>query len=331
MVSDRQDNGEQVPKTEYQKSDATNHNDHERRATLTTTNFTTLFDNSTLNQIERMRLRPIRRLTNRSRGEHLSGKGGSSTDFADYRDYAAGDDLRYVDWNIFARLRRPYIKQFQHEEEMHVVLLIDASTSMLFEDKLMRAKQAAAAFGIMGLLNVERVSCYGVHTAGQAPNVFPPGSGRTRIRQLLSFVEQLEGGGAMPIEKSIETMLRFHRGRGIAVIISDFMTFGDINRPLNLLYSAGLEVWGLQVLAESEINPNVQGDLRFVDSETQETLDITNASELLNVYHDQRLWLQQTLDSMCRSRQGRFLSVNSGHSFQSVLFDQLCRQGWVQR
>ncbi|MFM7831373.1 MAG: DUF58 domain-containing protein, partial [Planctomycetaceae bacterium] len=79
--------------------------------------FTSLFDNSVLHQIERMRLRPQRRLTNRARGEHLSGKGGSSTDFADFRDYAAGDDLRYVDWNIFARLQRPYIKQFQHEEE----------------------------------------------------------------------------------------------------------------------------------------------------------------------------------------------------------------------
>lgn len=278
-----------------------------------------------------MRLRPQRRLTNRSRGEHLSGKGGSSTDFADYRDYAAGDDLRYVDWNIFARLRRPYIKQFQHEEEMHIVVLVDGSTSMMFEDKLLRAKQAAAAFSIMGLLNVERVSVYGINTTSGHPKMFPPCSGRTRIRPLLSFLEQLEGGGDVPIEKAIETMLRFHRGRGLAIIISDFMTFGDVSRPMNLLYSAGLEVWGLQVLSESEINPNVQGDLRFVDSETQETLDITNASELLNVYHDQRLWLQQALDSMCRSRQGRFLSINSNDPFQSVLFDQLCRQGWVQR
>ena len=265
--------------------------------------FTTLFDNALLSQIERMRMKPIRRLTNRSRGEHLSGKGGSSTDFADYRDYAAGDDLRYVDWNIFARLRRPYIKQFQHEEEMHVVLLVDASTSMLFEDKLLRAKQMAAAFGIMGLLNVERVSAYGVHSQPDRPWMLPPGAGRTRIRQLLAFFEQLEGGGNVPIEKAIETMLRFHRGRGVAIIISDFLTFGDISRPMNMLFSSGLEVWGLQVLAESEINPNVQGDLRFVDSETQETLDITNASELLNVYHDQRLWLQQNLDTMCRSRQ----------------------------
>ena len=183
---------------------------------------TTLFDNSTLNQIERMRLKPNRRLTNRARGEHLSGKGGSSTDFADFRDYVAGDDLRYVDWNIFARLRRPYIKQFQHEEEMHVVLLVDASTSMLFEDKMLRAKQLAAAFGIMGLQNVERVSAYAIHARQDQPWMLPPGAGRTRIRKLLKFLEGIEGGGNIPIEKAIETMLRFHRGRGVAIIISDF-------------------------------------------------------------------------------------------------------------
>jgi len=299
--------------------------------TNASTLFTTLFDNALLNQIERMRLKPIRRLTNRSRGEHLSGKGGSSTDFADYRDYAAGDDLRYVDWNIFARLRRPYIKQFQHEEEMHVVLLLDASTSMLFEDKLLRAKQLAAAFGIMGLQNVERVSAYAIHARQDQPWMLPLGAGRTRIRKLLKFLEDVEGGGSIPIEKAIETMLRFHRGRGVAIIISDFLTFGDVSRPMNLLYSAGLEVWGLQVLAESEINPNVQGDLRFVDSETQETLDITNASELLNVYQDQRLWLQDALHAMCRSRQGRFMSVSSGMTLPTILFEHLCRQGWILR
>jgi hypothetical protein len=87
----------------------------------------------------------------------------------------------------------------------------------------------------------------------------------------------------------------------------------------------------MQVLSESEINPNVQGDLRFVDSETQQTLDITNASELLSVYHDRRHWLQENLNSMCRSRQGRFLSVSSGATLQTILFDQLCRQGWILR
>ena len=293
--------------------------------------YTNLFDNALLNQIERMRLRPLRRLTNRSRGEHLSGKGGSSTDFADYRDYAAGDDLRYVDWNIFARLQRPYIKQFQHEEELHVVILVDASTSMLFGDKLLTAKRAAAALGIMGLLNSEKVSVYAIHAQNGKPWTLPPGSGRTRIRPLLQFLEEVEGGGDTPIEAAIERMLRFHRGRGVAVIASDFLTLGDLSRPMNMLYSAGLEVWGLQILCEAEIAPNIEGDLRFVDSESGRTLDITNAGELLSIYQDQRLRLQNALDNLCRRRQGRFLSVSSALPFHDLLFDCLCRQGWVQR
>jgi len=278
-----------------------------------------------------MRLNPLRRLTNRSRGEHLAGKGGSSTDFADYRDYATGDDMRYVDWNIFARLRRPYIKQFLHEEELHVVIMVDASSSMLFDDKLLKARQLAAAFGIMGLLNVERVSVYGIHQRDGKPWMLPPGTGRTRIRALLQFLENLEGGGDVPVEQAIETMLRFHRGRGIAILLSDFLTFSNLSRSMNLLFSSGLEVWGLQILGDSEISPNLEGDLRFVDSETGETLDITNAGELLSLYHEHRVWQEETLHQQCRSRNGRFTSINSSMTLESVLFDVLCRQGWVLR
>lgn len=300
-------------------------------STNPTAQLTSLFDNATLKLIERMRMKPLRRLTNRSRGEHLSGKGGSSTDFADYRDYASGDDMRYIDWNIFARLNRPYIKQFQHEEELHIVLLVDASASMMFEDKLLRARQLAAAFGVMGLLSVEKVSAYAIHQRTGSPWRLAPGSGRTKVRQLLSFFEQIEAGGDLPVEEAIQTMLRFHRGRGVAVLLSDFLTFGDLTRPLNLLHSSGLEVWGVQILGESEINPNLQGDLRFVDSETGDTLDITNAAELMTIYQDQRLRLQESLHTMCRRRNGRFAAVSSASSLTSILFEQLCRQGWVIR
>ena len=85
-------------------------------------------------------------MTNRTHGEHLSGKGGTSIEFSDFRDYVAGDDLRHVDWNIFSRLHRPYVKQFRYEEQMCVVILLDASTSMTFDGKFERARQIAAAF-----------------------------------------------------------------------------------------------------------------------------------------------------------------------------------------
>lgn len=298
--------------------------------TATKAQFTSLLSNETLGRLERLRIAPRRRLTNRTRGEHLSGKGGSSTEFSDYRNYVAGDDVRYVDWNIFSRLHRPYLKLYRHEEEMHVVILLDASSSMLFANKLLRARQLAAAFGIMGLLNNERVSVYACHHAGVEPNLMPPSTGRVNRRRLFDFLEKIEGGGDASIEQAVEAVLRRHKGKGVVVILSDFLTFGDLQRPLNLLFSAGLEIFGLQILSPVELNPEITGDLRFVDCETGETLDVSSAGDLLGIYHEHRQALQEELEILCQQRSGRFLSLNSQDSVEWVLFDLLRRKGWVR-
>ena len=293
-------------------------------------NLTTLLTNDELARVERLRLNPNRRFTNRSQGEHLTGKGGTSTEFSDYRDYAPGDDVRYVDWNIFSRLQRPYLKLFQFEEEMHIVILIDASSSMLFDDKLLRARQLAAAFSVMGLLNMEKVSLFACHQSGVRPKLLPPCTGRMSMKRVFSYLEDLEGGGDLPIEEAVQTTLRLHRGRGIAILFSDFLTLGDLQRPLNMLFSAGLEIFGLQILGPSELEPDVTGDLRLVDAETGGTLDITSATDLIGIYHEQRHALQEHLSLLCRKRRGRFLSISSADSLSWVLFDCLRRQGWVR-
>jgi uncharacterized protein (DUF58 family) len=292
--------------------------------------FTTLLENDVLARLEKMRLLPRRRLTNRSRGEHHASKGGTSTEFADYRDYVAGDDVRYVDWNIFARLERPYVKLYRHEEELHVVPIVDASSSMQFEGKFERAKQLAAAFGLMGLMNVERVSAFVCNHAGKEPLFLPPCSGRVSRRRLFEFLEKIEGGGDFPIEQAVEAVLRRHRGRGIAVVLSDFLTFGDLERPFNMLYSAGLEVFGVQILAPGEINPELTGDVRLVDCESGRTVDVTSAGDLLGIYEEHRAALEEELGLLCRQRSGRFLSISSRDPLEWVLFDLLRRKGWVR-
>lgn len=269
---------------------------------------TSLMTNHVLARCERLRINPIRRRTNHSRGEHHAGKGGSSTEFADYRDYSPGDDVRYVDWNIFARTNEPFLKLYKHEEEMHVVLLVDASQSMEFEGKLALARQLAAAFGVMGLMNVERVSAYSCRDASQAVAVLPPCRGRVSLRKLLSFVENLPAGGDFPIDAAIEEALKRHHGKGVCVIVSDFLTTGDLTRGFNLLHGAGLEIFALQILGPTELDPELTGDLRFVDSETQQTLDVSSVGELLGLYHEHRQGLADHIATLCRKRQGRFLS-----------------------
>lgn len=290
---------------------------------------TQLLTNDILHRVERFRLNPIRRLTNRSRGEHLRGKGGASTEFADYRDYTAGDDIRFVDWNIFARLNRPYLKLFEHEEEMNIVLLIDGSNSMLFEDKLLRAKQLAAAFGVMGLMNLERVSAYVVNHRDDQPAILRPCSGRQSMHKLFGFLERAEGGGDAPLEQGVEAMLGRHRGRGIAIVLSDFMTYGDLQRSFNLLFSAGLEVFAVQILGPNEIDPEMLGDLRMVDSETGAVLDVSAAGGLLGMYHEYRQAFSRKLEALARQRMGRFLTVSSQDDLRHLIVDVFRRQGWV--
>lgn len=295
-----------------------------------------LLPNDVLSRLERVRLQPVRRLTNPSRGEHLAGKGGSSTEFADYRDYAPGDDVRFVDWNIFSRLNKPYMKLYRHEEELHVCLIVDASASMRYgggggeDTKLTRACRVAAAFGVTALTGVEKVSAHVCHAAGTDPLRMPPSTGRKSLPRLLKFLEAVEPGGDYPVEEAVADVLKRHSGRGIAVICSDFLTFGDVSGLFGRLQAAGLEPWAVQVLSPGEIDPDLTGDLRLVDCENGAGLDVTRAGDLLSLYHDHRLGLEDELAVQCRQRGGRFLPVSTAEPLKDLLFGTLRRRGWLR-
>lgn len=302
----------------------------ETSATTPRAAMTTLLSNAALSRIERMRLVPNRRLTSRRHGEHLTRKSGTSIEFHDYRDYSPGDDVRFVDWNVFARLQRPFLKLYHQEEVMHVVIVVDCSQSMMFEGKFERARELAAAFGVMGLFGGERVSVYAFHRAGAAPEELSPCSGRISMAKLFAMLEGLRGGGEVPIESALGGLSRCHSGRGIAVVLSDFLTFGDLALPFNRLFSAGLEVFALQILAPSEINPGLADDARLVDSESADTLDVTVEGGLMAIYHEHLLSYQEELAALCRRRSGRFLSVSSTDATETLLSDLLRRKGWVR-
>ncbi len=147
----------------------------------------------------------------------------------------------------------------------------------------------------MGMMNLERLSVYACRQKGEDLQCVSGITGRVSIRRLLEFLEGIESGGDFPIDEAVETLLRRHVGRGVAIVLSDFFTFGALERPLNLLYSAGLEVFGVQILAPAEIEPEVTGDLRFIDCENGMTLDISSVGELLGIYQEHRLALQEQI------------------------------------
>ena len=291
--------------------------------------FTSLLTNQQLAVVERLRVNPTRRFTNRSHGEHLHGKGGSSIEFADYRNYVAGDDIRFVDWNIFSRLHRPYLKQYHQEEEMHLVILLDASASMAFEGKLDKAKQLAAAFAVMGLFATERVSVYVFNQAEQRLAFVGPHTGRGHMRKFFRFIEEIEPAGDAPLERGVDLLVNRHRGRGTIAVLSDFLTFGDLRRAFNALLSHGMEIFGVQILGPTEIDPLVSADLRLVDCESAATLDVSAAGDLVTLYQEYRHAYERNLELLCRQRSGRFMSVSAEDPFDEIVLAQMRRKGWV--
>jgi len=295
---------------------------------VTAPQLTSLLSNRDLDRLARLRLNVSRRFTNRGRGEHLAAKGGTSTEFCDYRDYTPGDDVRFVDWNIFARTERPYLKQFHHEEERHVAVLVDTSRSMMFEGKLELARRVAAALGVIALGGNERVSAGALGSAGGESRM-APARGRSGRPRLFGFLENIAGGGSAPVEQGIEEFLRRHSGRGTAIVISDFLTAGDLRRAFNLLHSAGLEIFALQILGPTELAPELTDDHRLVDCETLGHLDISSTGDLLALYHEYRTAQEAQIAALCRQRSGRFLSVSAAESLERVVFDLMRRGGWI--
>ena len=283
-----------------------------------------------LARCERLRLMPRHRKTNRSRGEHTTGKGGTSTEFSDYRNYVAGDDVRFVDWNIFSRLGEPYLKLYQHEEEQQIPVILDASASMAVDGKFELARQIAAVFGVIALGSRERASCYAAGVRDEPVKVLPPCSGTAARGRLFAFLSSLVARGTLPFEDVVDAALTRHRGRGVAVVISDFMTFGTVESALNRLGAVGLTPFCVQVLSPGEIDPEVAEDVRLVDAETGVELDVSAMKDLMGMYQAERRALEDRVASACRRQGGQFAVVSSASDVETVVVEEFVRKGWAR-
>ncbi len=290
---------------------------------------TELLANKTLGRLKQLRLQPRGKFTNRQTGEHLAGAKGRSNEFADYRDYAEGDDIRAVDWNIFARLHRPFVKLFYEEQEKHVVVIVDNSRSMDFENKFLRARQLGLALGFTGLLGGERVSMLATNPSEEFVSYQPPTRGRGNFPKLIAFMENLRCGGDTPPEEGIANLLKRHTGQGLAIVLSDYLSSGDMKRGFNRLFNAGLEPCAVHILGPAELDPEINGDVSLVDSELGNRIDISASSTLLQIYHDYLSGLQHQIETLCRQRSGRYVLADAGREPERILFETLRREGWL--
>ena len=247
-----------------------------------------------LEQIERLSLLTRRPMRGWSTGERRTSRPGHSVEFLDYRAYGSGDDLRYVDWNIFARTDRMHVKLFIDDEDLCLHLLVDASASMNWgaPAKLQWAAQLAAALGFIGLTNHERVGMAVLRE--RATEGWPPVRGRSQIAPLLDFLSKLGGMGATNLNQALATFAERARGPGLVVVLSDLLDPGGYERGLRALLERGFDVHVIHVLSPDEMEPALDGDVRLIDQETGETIEISIDRPALGEYKQR---LQQFLDA----------------------------------
>jgi uncharacterized protein (DUF58 family) len=264
------------------------------------------------------------------KGERRSKRKGQSVEFADYRNYVIGDDLRHLDWNLFARLDRLFIRLFMEEEDLHVYLLIDNSLSMNFGSptKLHFAKQVAAALGFVGLVNMDRVVVEAFND--RLTQSLRPLRGRRSLWQLLSFLEKLEPAGPSDLRRALRSFSLKCSGKGIVVLLSDLMEKGGYEEALRYLVARQLDIYVIQILSQEEIEPEVVGDLRLVDAEDDDVAEITVSAPLLRRYKQNLVAYQAALRDFCARRGVSYLFTSNQVPFDRLVLHYLRTRGLVK-
>jgi len=281
-----------------------------------------------LRQLEQFQLLAQRRAKSSLRGERRSRARGQSVEFADYRNYVAGDDFRYLDWNLYGRLDRLFLKLYEEERELPVTLFLDASESMTFGEprKFDFALRIAAAVGYVALCGFDRLTVRlfpdqedEVAVRGALRSVRGKKSSLTFLRNL----SRLTARGAADLNGALRRGALESRHAGLAVVLSDFLDPAGYEPGLAALLGRGFQISAVQVLAPEELNPVQFGDLRLVDAETGNEQEVTFGKYRLKAYRQTVENYCQRLREYCQNRGMHFFRVQSDASLEQLLLRQL--------
>lgn len=262
-------------------------------------------DSRDLLRLGRLSVASKARIRGSMQGRRRSRQTGSSLEFADYRVYSPGDDIRQLDWNVFGRTGKPFIKQFLDERELQVNLYIDASRSMAFgepeeADKFLHARRLAACIGYIALSGYDRTS---VRFFGEQVNrELPLVRGKGSSFRLFSFLEQAETLPTGDLAQALMTPLAVPKQPGMAWVFSDFLYESGVEDTLSYLQAARQEVIAVQVLSPSEITPELSGDLRLIDSESGLSKEVAFSPKIKRAYEEAVDHYTRGLASFCRER-----------------------------
>jgi uncharacterized protein (DUF58 family) len=281
-----------------------------------------------LRRLEQLQLLARRRAKSSAKGERRSRARGQSVEFADYRNYAPGDDFRYLDWNLYGRLERLFLKLYEEERELPVRIFLDASESMTFGSpvKFDFARQVAAAIGYVALCGFDRVTV--------CP--FPDNPEESAVRGALRAVRgrkssltffqnlnHLSARGSANLNEALRRGALEARQAGAALVLSDFLDPAGYDAGLNALVSRGFQISVVHILSPEELNPGTYGDLKLVDAETGGIQEVTFGKFRLRAYQETVLNFCQRLREFCQARGMAYFQASSDTPLEQLLLRQL--------
>jgi uncharacterized protein (DUF58 family) len=281
-------------------------------------------------QLARLELVSRKIFRGRMKGERRSPRKGQSVEFADFRNYVPGDDLRFLDWNLYARLDKLFLKMFLEEEDLHFYALIDTSRSMDFGEptKLLYAKQLAAALGFVGLTRADRVRIETLDQPLHAPA--PILRGRRSLWRMLEHLEGIEVSDRTDLTTGVKNFCLRNSGRGILVLISDLLDKSGYEAALRYLVSQQMDVYVIQVLSPAEVEPDLVGDLRLVDCEDGDVAEITVSAPLLSRYKQTLAAFLEGAKDFCSRRGMSYITARTDTPVETLVTSYLRRRGLVR-
>ena len=266
-------------------------------------------------------------------GKHLVRTYGQTVEFADYREYMLGDDIRRIDWNLFSRFEKFFLKLFTDERQMHVQIFLDCSASMGKDDpkKGNYAVAVASALGFLAVHNMDKLSLNMIK-GNRAENPFGTIVGKTSFFRAVSELENVTFSEDSNLEKAITSSPNTGSSDGLTVIISDFFTKSDWKKAVDYLTYKKRQVLLVQIMTPDESEPVYDGRLNLIDSEAEDLTDsrnmkirITRSMQL--AYQDALNDFKADLKSFCVSRGAEYIFIDTEKSIEKMLFGELLKVG----
>ncbi|MCD8148060.1 MAG: DUF58 domain-containing protein [Clostridiales bacterium] len=284
-----------------------------------------IFDAGFFAKINQLKLAAHIRLDQGQSGARKSSARGSSVEFSDFREYLPGDDIRRIDWNVYGRLDKLYVKQFMEEKEAKYHIFLDSSASMLFgeEKKSVMGLRLAAVFAWIVLQQLDRVEVL-TFRDGRLGRTSPI-VGRGSFQRLLRDLEQVEFGGTTGLHEAVRRSSS--GGKGISILISDFFEEDGLEEAVRFLAYMRQEVCLIQVLAREEIEFDEEGTLELVDLEQAGSVRVTMSRQSIRMYREALKRYQERLMRLAKRYGCTFLQVVSDEPLEKIVFETLRQKG----